>query len=138
MTTGPPCARPAHSVSPAATVQAAMSLMKGLPEGCLVVVDENNFPLGILTGRDVALRVVGAGLRASAVRVDAVMTQPVFTIPYRASLEEVTRSLKSCGVRRLPMVGDDGKLEGIVTAGDLFAVLWGDLSQFGAGLLADP
>jgi len=138
MTTSQHAARPAHGVSPAASVMEAMVLMQGLPEGCLVVVDGNNLPLGILTGRDVALRVVGAGLRASAVRVDAVMSQPVFTIPNRASLEEVTRSLKSCGVRRLPMVGDDGKLAGIVTAGDLFTVLWGDLSLFGAGLLADP
>lgn len=115
-----------------------MDLMKGLPEGCLVVVDEANVPIGILTGRDVALKVVGSARRAGDVLVEEVMTHPVFTISSNASIEEVTRSLKSYAVRRLPLVGPDGTLVGIVTAGDLFVLLWGDMNSFGSGLIADP
>lgn len=138
MSLGPPIARTARGVSPTATVKEAMDLMKGLSEGCLVVVDGENVPIGILTGRDVALKVVGSARRASGVRVEEIMTQPVFTVPSDASIEEVTRSLKTYAVRRLPLVGLDGKLEGIVTAGDLFVLLWGDMNSFGSKLISDP
>ena len=37
-----------------------------------------------------------------------------------------------------PLVGLDGKLEGIVTAGDLFVLLWGDMNSFGSKLISDP
>lgn len=95
MSLGQHGARNARGVSPAATVKEAMQMMKGLPEGCLVVVDESDVPIGILTGRDVALKVVGSARRASSVRVEEVMTRPVFTISSDASIEEVTRSLKT-------------------------------------------
>lgn len=131
------CTRPAHSIAPGATVIKAMRMMKEQRATCLVVVDEANRPIGILTGRDVAVKVVGAGMRANGVLVEAVMTQPVITISGRATIEEATRTLKSAAVRRLPVVGERGQLEGMVTAGDLVLLLWSDLNEFGVAMVAE-
>ena len=131
------CTRPAHSIAPGATIIKAMRLMKEVRATCLVVVDDSNRPIGIITGRDVAVKVVGAGLRANGILVEKVMTQPVITISGKATIEEATRTLKSAAVRRLPVVGDHGQLEGMVTASDLVLLLWSDLNEFGVAMMAE-
>lgn len=138
MTVGQHCTRPVATVPPDIHVQEAARLMQGRPEGCLVVVDPSQRPIGFLTGRDLALKVVGAARRASAVRVEEVMSRPVLTISDTASIEEATRTLKASAVRRLAVVNADGQLRGIVTAGDLILLLRKDLNQFEADLLIAP
>ncbi|MFJ9346410.1 CBS domain-containing protein [Streptomyces sp. NPDC101237] len=60
--------------------------------------------------------------KAAAVTVNGLMTAPAVTVGPDATLPEAARAMARHGVRRLPVVGPDGKLKGIVSRSDLLKV----------------
>jgi CBS domain-containing protein len=87
--------------------------------GGIPVVDMEGRPLGFVTDRDVAVRIVAAGhFRDSTIAGDA-MTTPCRTVNSNTSLEECTRLMETEKIRRVPIVDDDGRLSGIVSIADL-------------------
>jgi predicted transcriptional regulator len=103
--------------------------------GALVVVDAEGRPVGIVTDRDLAMRVLAAGKDpdrdAGARRVDA---RARSTIRPDLNVEEALARMRSRGVRRLPMVDDDGLLVGIVTLHDILGLIVEEFWELG-GLL---
>jgi CBS domain-containing protein/uncharacterized protein (DUF2267 family) len=83
-----------------------------------VVVQEHRRIVGILTDRDLAIRVLGAGLDPKTTPVSKVMTSPVVTLSPRNSQSDAITLMQQKGVRRIPLV-DDGRTVGIVTLDDL-------------------
>jgi len=123
--------RTAHTASPEDTARAAAQRMEKEGIGCLVVVEDER-PVGILTDRDLALRLLREKLDAGAVRVRELMRAPVVTICGEESLEVALRTLRTAAVRRLPVVDAEGKLVGILTADDLLRLVateLGDLAE---------
>jgi len=99
--------------------------------GCIVLEREGR-PFGILTDRDVAIRVVAAGLDARATKVGDVATLDPVVVRDLEGVETAARRMREYGVRRLPVVDEAGMLRGIITADDLVRVLGrelGDLSE---------
>ncbi len=88
--------------------------------GSMVVTDPAMQPVGIFTRHDVLERVTLAG-RALSEPVSAVMTSTLITLPAEASAHQATLLIASHGIRHIP-VTDNGKLIGIVTERDLFAL----------------
>ena len=87
--------------------------------GGIPVVDMEGKPLGFVTDRDVAVRIVAAGhFEESTIAGDA-MTTPCRTVSSSTSLEECTRLMETEKIRRVPIVDDDGRLSGIVSIADL-------------------
>lgn len=87
--------------------------------GGIPVVDMEGKPLGFVTDRDVAVRVVAAGqFQDSTIAGDA-MTTPCKTVNANTSLEDCTRLMESERIRRVPIVDDDGRLSGIVSIADI-------------------
>jgi CBS domain-containing protein len=86
--------------------------------GCVMVVDEVGELAGVITDRDLALRGIGEG-RSADVTVDGVMTRNVATVSPHAPIETAAATMTKRGVRRLPVVEDDGTLHGMVTLDDL-------------------
>lgn len=101
--------------------------------GCVVVTRDAR-PIGIVTDRDLALRVIAAELDPKVTRVSDVVTYEAATLPCEAGIETAVRMMSQRGVRRLPIVGDDGQVTGIVTADDLTILLTELLGQLGAGV----
>jgi CBS domain-containing protein len=91
--------------------------------GALVVVSETCVPVGILTDRDLAVRVLAAGRDASTTCVREVMTPSPKTVRESASLEQVLTLMQSGGFRRVPVVGDQGELIGMITLDDVLVWL---------------
>jgi CBS domain-containing protein len=91
-----------------------------------VVVTEAERPIGIVTDRDLALRVVARRLPSDA-RVDAVMSTDVVTLPAGADLREAIRLFAVHPIRRLPLV-EGGRLVGVLTMDDLLVDVIGDLT----------
>jgi CBS domain-containing protein len=104
--------------------------------GTLVVVDEQDgrrTPVGILTDRDLVVRVLTAdGHDIAALVVDNVMTQPLVTVSEHESLFDALKKMRSFGVRRLPVVNEHGGLEGLLTFDDLIDVVAEELSDLSA------
>lgn len=98
-----------------------------------VVLVENHKPVGIITDRDLALRVVAHGLPPQT-PVKNVMSTPVHTAYRDDGVFDTTQLMMDAGVRRLPVVDDTEELVGMVTLDDLLRVLSRELSNLIAGI----
>ena len=107
------------SVVESASVLDAAREMNRQRIGSLVVLKGEEV-IGIFSERDILTRVVAVGLDPAATAVNAVMTAPVACCKRETSLEECKAVMTELRVRHLPVV-DEGRLQGIVTAGDLMA-----------------
>ena len=87
--------------------------------GMIPVVDGDGRPVGAVTDRDIATRIVAAGKDAvSGCACDA-MTSPVTTIDSATSLYDATCVMEAEKIRRVIVVDDAGKLVGIAAIADL-------------------
>ena len=105
------------SVDRHATVVEAARLMNARKIGSLVVT-EGDRVVGIFTERDVLNRVVAAGRDPVKSRVGDLMTTPVACCTSATTLDECRSVMREQRIRHLPVV-NDGRLEGIVSIGDL-------------------
>lgn len=122
MTAGELCTRRVIFARPDETVAEAAARMLEEHVGDLVVADERDgvlVPVGILTDRDVVLRVVAPHRSPAAVRVADVMARDVRVVDEDDPIERALEAMRLHGVRRIPVVGRGGALIGIVTFDDL-------------------
>jgi len=103
-----------------ATVMHAAELMREKDIGDVVVMEDDRL-YGILTDRDIVVRVLAERSDPSAVTVGEVCSRVLTTIAPTASLGEAVRHIREKAIRRLPVVADDGMVVGIVSLGDLAA-----------------
>lgn len=94
--------------------------------GCVVVVDDEDRPVGILTDRDLALRVVAAGRDPAKTCAADVMSTDVLSVQRRDSTLDVLRKLEARGVRRAPLV-EAGHVVGLISLDDLIIELGAQL-----------
>jgi CBS domain-containing protein len=104
------------TVEASATVQDAAQLMDKEDIGNVLVV-ENGEVQGIVTDRDIVVRVIAKGNGPDA-SVRQAATTDVQTLSPDDSIEDAIKQMEQGNVRRLPVV-DDGKPVGIVSLGDL-------------------
>ena len=108
-------------IAPDATVTEAALRMAELDRGA-VLVGTKDALAGILTDRDIILRVVALGRNPSEVAVADVMSSTLFTCRDGDTLDHVFREMRERQVRRLPVMDSAGKPVGIVTLRDLSRV----------------
>jgi CBS domain-containing protein len=111
--------------APSASAADVAALMHAHHVGGVVIVRDST-PVGIVTDRDLALRVVGAGLSAD-VPISRVMSRDLVVARVGASLDEAFHTMQRAGVRRLPIITDGGTLVGLVALDDLLVLLAGEL-----------
>lgn len=109
-----------HSIGPSESVIDAVHKMNQHKIGCLMVM-ENGHVAGIFTERDVLRRVIGEGRDVHKVTVGDVMTSDVICCRPDMDLDDVAAIMKTRRVRHVPVCGDDGKLHGVVSIGDVNA-----------------
>jgi len=83
-----------------------------------VVITKEGKPAGIITERDIALKVVLKDRKASEVKAKEIMASPLVTIESGTSVEEACELIAKKGIKRLPVV-EKGVLVGIVSIRDL-------------------
>jgi len=86
--------------------------------GCLVVTKEGKIA-GIVTERDMVIRVITQNLDPKKVKIEEFMTRNVVTYPPDASISDVIQAMSRHRIRRVPVVDNRGRLVGIVTAYDI-------------------
>lgn len=109
--------RTVHTVSPEATVLDAVRKMNHERIGALLVMKDDEL-VGIFTERDVLIRVVDQARDPAATRVAEVMTGNPVVVTAAATINEAMAIVSEKRCRHLPVV-DEGKLLGLVSAGDL-------------------
>jgi CBS domain-containing protein len=112
----------------------AARLMREKHIGYLVVVEpaleDGTFrPVGVLTDRDIVVAVVAREIDARSLRVEDVMTRKPVVARADEPLRAALREMKRIGVRRLPVVGDQGELVGVVSLDDAIDALASQLQD---------
>jgi CBS domain-containing protein len=125
------CRRDVVTVRPEASVWAAAELLRDRGVGALVVVADGARPIGIVTDRDLVLRVMATERDPERTRVADVMSQPAITAEPLDRLEVTTARMRELGVRRMPVVSPDGELIGLLSTDDLIELMGRELHDLG-------
>jgi len=107
-----------ESLGPDAKVIEAARIMKKLNVGVVPVVEGTRLS-GIITDRDITLRVTAEGLDPNNTPVRSVMSKDVTSCKQDEDVKGALRLMSSKQIRRLPIVDDANNLVGIVSIGDL-------------------
>jgi CBS domain-containing protein len=110
-----------RSVTPDATAQEAARLMKEMDTGVIPVVESSSSRklVGVVTDRDIAIRLVAEG-RAADSRVSDVMSSgQIATCGPSDDVDRVMETMSREQVRRIPIVDERGSLVGIVAQADI-------------------
>jgi CBS domain-containing protein len=127
------CRKPLVKVEPDTSITEACELMAQNNIGCLVV-EQNGKLCGILTDRDIALRVAGTGKDSRTTRVKEIMTPDPIRISADKDLTQLTALMHAYHVRRVPIVNGFDTTLGIVTLDDLVAQLGAEMWQIGRAI----
>jgi CBS domain-containing protein len=106
------------TVEPDQSVVEAAKIMKQEDAG-VVPVTENGRLTGMVTDRDIAIRVVAEGKDPQSTAVREVASKNLVTIDPQQDLDEALRLMAQHQVRRLPVVEEDGRLVGVVAQADV-------------------
>jgi CBS domain-containing protein len=123
-----------RTVESGATVAEAAREMRDGDVGSVVVV-ENGAVAGIITDRDIAVRVVAQGLDPDATRVSEAATLRPVTLTVDQSVDDAIALVREQDVRRI-IVLQDGRAAGIVSLGDL--AIERDTDSALADIASDP
>jgi CBS domain-containing protein len=107
-------AREFETVAAEATIEGAAQVMAELDVVVLPVRDQGQL-VGILTERDITIRVVAAGKVPADTKVAEIMSSDVFTCRPEDDAEAVGREMRERKLRQVPVTDADGKLVGLVT-----------------------
>jgi len=114
--------RPVLTLPPDASCIEAARLMDREEVGAVVVEVEGR-PLGMVTDRDLALRVMAKGLNPKEVRLHEVMTGAPIYLSERRGLDEFIGYMQEMAVRRIMAVDAEGRLIGLLSLDDLLLLL---------------
>ena len=86
--------------------------------GQIPVLDDQGMPVGVITDRDIAVRIVARGGDGMVKASDA-MSSPTRTVRTDSDLKEAVSLMEQAQVRRVPVVDPSGRLAGIVSLADI-------------------
>ena len=132
MSVGRICTRIVETAAADESVRVASNRMKVERVGTLVVLDRDGRPEGIVTDRDIALRVVGERRDPDTTPLSAVMTSPVDAINEDTTIDWALHRMADRGVRRLVVVDDDGMMSGLLSMDDVLALLIEEAQDVGS------
>lgn len=127
MNCGQVCTRKVQLSPPEASTRVAAAQMAQWNVGTLVVIDDKERPIGVLTDRDLVVRVLAPGLDPDGSSVDQVMSPVPATVDEHDPLGQALWLMRNAQVRRLPVVRRDGRLVGLLSLDDVLSVLADEL-----------
>ncbi len=90
--------------------------------GCVIVTNKAGKSIGIITERDLVVRVLAKNLKPDTMKAKEIMTTPLVTIEPEATISEAARRMNRLDIRRLGVIYR-GNLVGIITAKDVLGVM---------------
>jgi CBS domain-containing protein len=106
------------SIDATKTVDYAAKMMRDEDVGVAPIVEGEKL-VGVLTDRDIAIRVVAEGRDPQSTKVVEVASKEVVTVDPQQDLDEALRLMAKHQVRRLPVVEEDGRLVGVLAQADV-------------------
>jgi CBS domain-containing protein len=98
------------------------NLMQENDLGCVIVTNKAGKPIGIITERDLVLRVLAKNLTPNSITAKEIMTTPLVTIEPEATINDAARRMSRLDIRRLGVLYKDN-LVGIISSKDILNVM---------------
>jgi len=107
-----------ETISAGDSVKNAAARMRAFDLGCLLVRDDQEL-VGVITDRDIAIRVTAAGKNARTTAVSEVMSPGIICCSEDQDVDEVARLMEINQLHRIVLIDREGHPTGILTLGDL-------------------
>lgn len=112
---------------PETTVFDAVSAMSEKNYGSVIVVDEQEKVIGVVTERDVMNKLVGKGLDSQTTKLSDIMTENPRLARETDDMVDWLRIMSNERFRRLPVVDENDRIKAVFTQGDFVSYTWPDL-----------
>jgi len=116
------CQKNVAAADPDASVRRVALLMEERGVDAVVIVEERR-PIGIVTERDMVVRVMNRSLDPGTTPVREVMTEDPIMLDASTGLYEAMKCGRDWGIQRLPIVDSNGYLVGIISLDDIIKLL---------------
>jgi CBS domain-containing protein len=113
---------PVITVEENAPANRVAELMDKHDVGGIIVTTKEEKPIGVITERDLVLRVLAKNAKPDTLKAEEVMTSPLITIEPDATITETARRMSRLNIRRLGVVYK-GRLVGIISSKDVLGVM---------------
>lgn len=122
------CINEVVSVAPEVTVLELARLMAKEHVGSVIALQDHR-PIGIVTDRDIVLKVVARGQEPNKLAVRDIMTPNPAVVNINYDPLDATRLMRDNGLRRLPVVDENRRLIGVITLDDLLLLLASEMAN---------
>ena len=110
------------TISKDQNVMQALILMSEKNIGAIIIVDNNDFPIGIFSERDYARKVILKGKSSKDTLLDEVMTKELITITRDYKIDQCMEIMSEKKIRHLPIL-EDKKILGVISIGDVLKIM---------------
>ena len=104
------------------SVMQALILMSEKNIGAIIIVDNDDFPIGIFSERDYARKIILKGKSSKDTLLDEVMTKELITITRDYKVEQCMEIMNEKRIRHLPVL-ENKKIVGIISIGDVLKIM---------------
>ena len=110
------------TISKDQSVMQALILMSEKNIGAIIIVDNNDFPIGIFSERDYARKIILKGKSSKDTLLDEVMTKELITITRDYKVEQCMEIMNEKRIRHLPVL-ENKKIVGIISIRDVLKIM---------------
>ena len=114
--------RKIYSISKDQSVRQALILMSEKNIGAIIIVDNNDFPVGIFSERDYARKVILKGKNSKDTLLEEVMTKELITVTRNYKIEQCMEIMTEKRIRHLPVL-ENKKIIGMISIGDVLKIM---------------
>lgn len=132
MPIGEICTREVVIADTKSSIVEVAQLMRTYHVGDVIVVERREagtIPVGIITDRDIVVELIAREVDLDSVTAGDVMSYELVSVQEKDDIWATLQHMRGKGVRRLPVVNDQGGLEGVVAFDDLIELLAEELTQ---------
>jgi CBS domain-containing protein len=116
------------TIWPHSTAQEAAKRMRSKKVSSLVVIEEGDAPVGIVTERDLVRNVCSRDISSDSVLIQEIMSSPIVTIDVNTSIEQAADKMIQNKVRHL-LITENNRIYGIITPSDFTIYLTENLNM---------
>ena len=110
------------TISKDQSVMQALIIMSEKNIGAIIIVDNNDLPIGIFSERDYARKVILKGKNSKDTLLDEVMTKELITVTREFKIDQCMELMIENKIRHLPVV-ENKKVVGIISIGDVLKIM---------------